>query len=1147
MDDKVKKYIDGFFGIGSTESTDSFKRDLLERLLSYESQDLTAPQQKQARDNIGVLNIDKFIDLTDTEDDYSDCYALIGDSVNKKITYSTVHGSNPGFFWIEKVCPDPSWSANILINGDFTDGNTGWGVPNGWSTASKRALHWDEIEMGALTQDLAGSMVDVSYKASFLLSIATGSISVTINDLYSGEQLGEAYVFDTDSDGEKVCLFSVVGRPGYQIRFTPGGNLYGSVDNVFLQIGDVGSNASPQVRGYELGGETVSPFELTWKGGGLYIGRNCGWSTVVSQNSQNLIISPDGFTGLTGGYNITAFGYGQGIDIKNQHDIILIGGGLTTSKSHNLKIGIGNSEIIDGDLLTLDLLFKGNVDINKNLTVFSANANYSYLFPDFAPLTFGQILQVGTSSPSARLAWSPYRLPVSLPTSDSVILISDDGTSSYTALHPPVTIAAGSTDYLGLTEQELSIDLGGFLTDQFWQLEETNWHYLPTNRAEIRPVSAQPETWIKNYTGTEWDDIALVGKFAGESGRRWEVLFKDLSPQQQNGDLSILNIQWDTVPVIQVNSVIDARNALWFRYGDTGTQYTIFNFLHQITNLEVYAATGGTATCRTRFFQNGNFGVFGDYMQSANGQDYYKLHFNWLNDNAIQAATVGHVPIVTGTIPNQTVTWAAAFLQGGNAFGEKAVIGTTDNQAFGIITNNTEKITVLANGDVQLDGNQVLTNTTNASKFGIIYKGTAPFIHNFNYGNNGTVTTTGGNLFIGENAGNLTMGATATQTFHSSYNVFAGTSAGRLNTTGYYNVFVGYFAGYSNTTGNNNVFAGALAGRLNTTGNYNVFAGASAGYSNTTGYYNVFAGTLAGYSNTTGYYNVFAGTSAGYSNTTGYNNVFVGYLAGYSNTTGHNNVFVGYFAGRYLADGATANETSNTSIFIGNDTRALSAGNANQIVIGSGAIGKGSNTVVLGNTSIIGTYLMGKVSVGITSTPTALIHIAAGTATAGTASLKIDPGTLLSTPESGAIESDGTKFYWTNSSNARKTIAFLLDNLNAFGSGAATTGQAPLADGSGGIVWTTLTASVPGTEALSGTSVTLNWNGTTTAIYAMGAASTLTIGTTANYVKRVKVTGNYALTLSGATLASGTYNGSKVNLIDFVPVDGVVYAFITNI
>jgi len=52
-------------------------------------------------------------------------------------------------------------------------------------------------------------------------------------------------------------------------------------------------------------------------------------------------------------------------------------------------------------------------------------------------------------------------------------------------------------------------------------------------------------------------------------------------------------------------------------------------------------------------------------------------------------------------------------------------------------------------------------------------------------------------------------------------------------------------------------------------------------------------------------------------------------------------------------------------------------------------------------------------------TPTARLHLPAGTAAAGTAPLKVASGTLLTTSEAGAIEYDGCKFYLTNVATAR--------------------------------------------------------------------------------------------------------------------------------
>ncbi len=59
--------------------------------------------------------------------------------------------------------------------------------------------------------------------------------------------------------------------------------------------------------------------------------------------------------------------------------------------------------------------------------------------------------------------------------------------------------------------------------------------------------------------------------------------------------------------------------------------------------------------------------------------------------------------------------------------------------------------------------------------------------------------------------------------------------------------------------------------------------------------------------------------------------------------------------------------------------------------------------VVDGSVVLLQSTSGGNVGVGLT-TPTARLHIAAGTATAETAPLKLTPGTLLTVPELGAVE-----------------------------------------------------------------------------------------------------------------------------------------------
>ena len=63
-----------------------------------------------------------------------------------------------------------------------------------------------------------------------------------------------------------------------------------------------------------------------------------------------------------------------------------------------------------------------------------------------------------------------------------------------------------------------------------------------------------------------------------------------------------------------------------------------------------------------------------------------------------------------------------------------------------------------------------------------------------------------------------------------------------------------------------------------------------------------------------------------------------------------------------------------------------------------------------------------RLGVGVNS-PTAALHLKAGTASAATAPLKLQDGTLLTTPESGAIEQSSGRLYHTDSSTVRRAIA----------------------------------------------------------------------------------------------------------------------------
>ena len=206
----------------------------------------------------------------------------------------------------------------------------------------------------------------------------------------------------------------------------------------------------------------------------------------------------------------------------------------------------------------------------------------------------------------------------------------------------------------------------------------------------------------------------------------------------------------------------------------------------------------------------------------------------------------------------------------------------------------------------------------------------------------------------------------------STNNSFIGNSTGLSNTTGATNVGLGNSALYSNTTGSTNVGIGFKSLYTNLSGFANIGLGERSLQKNTTGSANGAIGVQAMWNNTTGGNNSATGYWSLYANTTGNGNATFGNNSLVSNTTGSYNVAMGYKAGKWIADGSTPNATSENSIFIGRDTKANANSETNQIVIGDTAIGNGSNTVTLGNDSIVKTILKGSVGIGTDSPDTVL-------------------------------------------------------------------------------------------------------------------------------------------------------------------------------
>jgi hypothetical protein len=293
----------------------------------------------------------------------------------------------------------------------------------------------------------------------------------------------------------------------------------------------------------------------------------------------------------------------------------------------------------------------------------------------------------------------------------------------------------------------------------------------------------------------------------------------------------------------------------------------------------------------------------------------------------------------------------------------------TSTSFVGALTGNADtatKIASITNSDiVQLGATQTLT-------FKTLFRPTIEGYATFEGSTSGTTkleaTAVAGTTFLTLPAATDTLVGKATADILTNKTLTAPTITGAGAIAG---VFTGNITG--NVTGNaDTVTTNAnLTGPVTSSGNITAIASGAittamqkhlqtfefSGYSSG-------PASTALYQNTTGNYNMAVGHNAGEKNTTGAGNVALGYAALYQNTTGSYNIAVGHNAGRYISGGVTNNTVTDNSVFLGQNTKALADSQTNQIVIGYDTTGLGSNTAILGNSSITKTQLQGDVGIG---------------------------------------------------------------------------------------------------------------------------------------------------------------------------------------
>jgi len=162
-------------------------------------------------------------------------------------------------------------------------------------------------------------------------------------------------------------------------------------------------------------------------------------------------------------------------------------------------------------------------------------------------------------------------------------------------------------------------------------------------------------------------------------------------------------------------------------------------------------------------------------------------------------------------------------------------------------------------------------------------------------------------------------------------------------TFGGMNVAVGFQSQQFNSGGWDNIALGFQSLMFNAAGNSNIAIGSSAA------------------TNTSASDNIVIGVYALNENNTGSSNVAIGSYAMRA-VTGSHNIAIGSDAGRHIV-GGTNNINTNKSIFIGSGTIAANDGGIDEIVIGVGATGHGSNTVTIGSPTTTNNFIHNQLEV----------------------------------------------------------------------------------------------------------------------------------------------------------------------------------------
>lgn len=391
---------------------------------------------------------------------------------------------------------------------------------------------------------------------------------------------------------------------------------------------------------------------------------------------------------------------------------------------------------------------------------------------------------------------------------------------------------------------------------------------------------------------------------------------------------------------------------------------------------------------------SGNVAIGAEALENYSGNNQIAIGYQALNSSVNNS---GHLAIGYQALLNQTgylvqnsnlaIGYQAMLTSTGGyrnlAIGYealKSLVSTYENvaigframadaaPALGIAIGAYSQENTTGNSNVSIGAYSLRNNVTGIQNIAIGYNTLASVTAastNIAIGNQALqLATTGDQVAIGAKA----LDACTTGTG----NVAIGTSVLTNLVSGTNNVGI---AGLVLAVGSGNVAIGQQTCNTLVNGDNNTAIGYRAMYGANNSSSNIAIGPLAMFApaGSSGSGNTAIGGSSLFNLTSGSSNITIGNGSLYNLTSGSNNIAIGLNAGRNTGSGT--NQTSSNSMYLGYQTYASADGNTNEMVFGYNVTGLGSNTVTLGNSSIVSTFLRGNVAIGMTSTPASRLDV----------------------------------------------------------------------------------------------------------------------------------------------------------------------------